>query len=72
MNDTKLGSVQYVKDLDVTIASCIKFPKQCKDAAGIANKMIDFINRTFFFKNKDVILQLYIIGIRRAVLVTSS
>ncbi len=54
MNDTKLESVQCVKDLSVTVASSLKFSQQCKDAAGKADKMLGFINRYFSFKNKEV------------------
>ncbi len=60
MNDTKLESVQCVKDLGVRIASSLKFSQQCKDTAGKANRMLGFVNRTFSFKNRDVILPLYI------------
>ncbi len=64
MNGTKLESVQCVRDLGVTIASNLKFSQQCKDAAGKANRMLGFINRNFSFKNKDVILPLYISLVR--------
>ncbi len=60
MNDTKLESVQCVKDLGVTVASTLKFSQQCKDAAGKVNRMLSFINRNFSFKNKDIIVPLYI------------
>ncbi len=60
MNGVKLDSVQCVKDLGVSIASNIKFSQQCKEAASKANRMLGFINRNFFFKNKDIILPLYI------------
>ncbi len=60
MNGTKLESVQCVKDLGVTIGSSLKLSQQCKDAAGKANRMLGYINRSFSFKNKDVILPLYI------------
>ncbi len=63
MNGTKLESVHCVKDLGVTIASNLKFSQQCKDAAG-KSRMLDFINRNFSFKNKDVILPLYISLVR--------
>ncbi len=59
MNGVKLDSVQCVKDLGVSIASNLKFPQQCKDAAGKANRMLGFINRNFSFKNKDITLLLY-------------
>ncbi len=59
MNGTKLESVQCVKDLDVSVASSLKFSQQCKDAAGKANRILGFINRNISFKTKDVILALY-------------
>ncbi len=65
MNGVKLDSVQCViKDLGVSIASKIKFSQQCKDAASKANRMLGFINRNFSFKNKDIILPLYISLVR--------
>ncbi len=64
MNGTKLESIQSVRDLGVTAASTLKFSQQCKDAAGKANRMLGFINRNFSFKNKDVILLLYISLVR--------
>ena len=64
MNGVKLKSIQCVKDLGVTIASNLKFSQQCKDAAGKANRMLGFINRNFSFKNKDIILPLYISLVR--------
>ncbi len=59
MNGTKLESVQCVKDFRDLVASGLKFSQQCKDAAGKANRMLDFINRNISFKTKDVILPLY-------------
>ncbi len=58
-NGTKLESVQCVKDLGVSVASSLKFPQQCKDAAGKANRMLGFIKRNISFKIKDVILPMY-------------
>ncbi len=60
MNGTKLESVQCVKNLGVTVASTLKFSRQCKDATGKANRMLGFINRNFSFKNKDLILPLQV------------
>ena len=60
MNGVILQSVQCVKDLGVTIASNLKFCQQCKDVSGKANRMLGFVNRIFSFKNKDIILPLYI------------
>ncbi len=48
-----------MKDLGVSVASSLKFSQQCKDAAGKANRMLNFINRNISFKTKDVILPLY-------------
>ncbi len=60
MNGPKIDSIQFVKDLGVTIASSLKFSPQCKDAARKANRMLGFIKRNSSFKNKAVILPLYI------------
>ncbi len=60
MKGTKIEDVQYVKDLGVIIASSLKFSQHCKEAAGKANRMLAFINENFSFKNKNVILTLYI------------
>ncbi len=54
MNDVKLDSEQCVKDLGASIASNLKFPQQCKDAASKAHRMLGYINRNFSFKNKDI------------------
>ncbi len=64
MNGTKLESVQCVKDLGATIVSSLLFSQQCRDAAGKANRMLGFTNRNFSFKNKDLILPLYISLVR--------
>ncbi len=50
MSEVKLESVQYVKDLGVTIASNVKFSQQCKDAAGKAYRMVGSINRIFLLR----------------------
>ena len=57
--DEKLKSAQSVKDLGITVESNLKFSKQCKEAAGKANRMLGFIKRNFTFKSKDIILPLY-------------
>ncbi len=59
MNGIELNSVQCV-----STASNLQFCQQCKDAAGKANRMLAFINRNFLFKNKDIILPLYISLVR--------
>ncbi len=64
MCGVKLESVQYVKDLGVTIASNVKFSQQCKYVSGESNSMLGFINRNFPFRNKDISLPLYISLVR--------
>ncbi len=65
MNGTKIESVQCVKEFGVTIASSLKFFFQkCKRAAGKANRSLCFYKKNFSFKNKDVILPLYISLVR--------
>ncbi len=64
MNGAKLESVQCVKDLDASIVSNLKVSHRCNDDAGKANRMPNFINSNFSFKNKDIILSLYISLIR--------
>ncbi len=58
MNGVKLDSVQCVKHVGISITSNLKFYQQYKDAARKANIVLGFINRIFFFKNKDIILPL--------------
>ncbi len=53
MNVTKLESAEYVKNLIVSVASSLKFSRQCKDATGKANRKPGFINRITSFKTKD-------------------
>ncbi len=60
MSGAKLKSVQCVKDLGVTIASNLKFSLHCEEAACKASVMLGFINRNFSFKNKGIILLMYI------------
>ncbi len=64
MGGVKLESVHCVKDLGVTITWNLKFSQHCKEAACKANRMFDFINRNFSFKNKDIILSMYISLVR--------
>ncbi len=64
ISGVKLESIQCVKDLGVTIASKLKSSQQCKDATGKVNRMLVFIKRKFSFKNKNMILLLYISLVR--------
>ncbi len=59
MGGVKLESVHCVKDPGVTITSNLKFSQHCKEAACKANRMLGFI-----FKNKDIILPMYISLVR--------
>ncbi len=60
VSGVKLESVQCVKDLDVTIASNLKFSLNCKEAVCKANRMLSFMKRNFSFKNRDIILPMYV------------
>ncbi len=60
MGGVKLESVHCVKVLGVTITWNLKFSQYCKEAACRANRMLGFINRIFFFRNKDTIQPMYI------------
>ncbi len=71
MNGGKFESVQCVKDLAVTIASNLKFSLHSKEAACKADRILGFINKIFFFRNKDIILPPYISLVCRAILVAS-
>jgi len=64
MCGVKLGSVQHVKDLGLSIVWKLKLSQQCKDAAGKANRMLCYINVIISFKNKYIILPLYITLVR--------
>ncbi len=64
MGGVKLESIHCVKVLGVTITSNLKFSQHCKEVAYKANKMLGFINRNFSFKNKDIILPMYISLVR--------
>ncbi len=56
---TKFESLQFVNNLGVTVVSSIKFSQQCKDDAGKANRMLDFINRKCRLKLKLQLQPLY-------------
>ncbi len=64
MGGVKMESVQCVKDLGVTITWNLKFFQHWKEAMCKANRMLGFINRNFSFKNKDIILRMYISLVR--------
>ena len=62
--EKKLESMLSVKDLDVSIASNLKLPQQCKDVVGKTYKLLNFVQRFFFIKNKNVIQPPYISLVR--------
>ncbi len=64
MGGVKLESLHCVKDLGVTNTSNLKFSQHCKEAACEANRMLGFINKNFSFKNKHIILPMYISLVR--------
>ncbi len=64
MNGVKLENAQCVKDLGVTITLNLKFSLHCKEAACKVNRILGFINNNFSFKNKDIILLIYISLVR--------
>ncbi len=64
MGGVKLESVQCVKDLGFTITSNLEFSQHCKEVACKANKMLGFITKNFSFKNKNIILPMYISLVR--------
>ncbi len=72
MNSTKLERLQCAKDLNITVASSLKFSQQCKDAAGKANRMLDkqkfLVSRQR--RNSIFVYQISQIpsGVRRAIL----
>ena len=64
MTRMKHESVQKCKNLDVMIASNIKFFQHSKDATDKIDIILGFINITFSFNNKTMIFLLYISLVR--------
>ncbi len=64
MNGTKIEIEQCVRNLDITVASSLKFSQQCKTIALKANRMLCFKNRNFSIENEDVNLPQYISLVR--------
>ncbi len=54
-----IKSIHSVKDLGVTVASNLSFPRSATSPLKKANWMMGLIKIIFSFKNKDVILPLY-------------
>ncbi len=59
MCGVKVKSVQWVKDLGVTVPFSLKCAQQCNEAVKEANRMLGLIKTNFSFKNKDIVLPLY-------------
>ena len=59
MQRAELQTVQNETDLRVIIQNDLKEEKQCIKAAAAANKVLSIIRRTFTFKEKNMMLQLY-------------
>ena len=59
MNDKYLAEVIDVWDLAVVMQNDLKCNKQCMKAVNTANKALGMIKRSFSFRDKDIILQLY-------------
>ena len=59
MNGIQLAKFEQEKDLSVVILSDLKSSKQCSEVVKTANKMIEFIGRSFEFRTEESILNLY-------------
>ena len=59
MGNTLINSVDAEKDLGVLVSSDLKLSKHCIEVTKTANKLIDFIGRSFTFKSEKIILALY-------------
>ena len=59
LGDHILETVDEEKDLDVMIWKDLKAYSQCVKIVKTANQILDMIKRTFTFKTKDNLLQLY-------------
>ncbi len=64
MGGVELESVHCVKDLCVTITSNLKFSQHCKEVACKAIRTLGIINRKVSFKNKNIILPMYLSLVR--------
>jgi len=59
MDNVQLISVDREKDLGVIISTDLKPNNQCTEVVKIANKLVDFIGRSFDLKSEKVLLTLY-------------
>ena len=59
---SKLSSADEERDLGVIIDKSLKPSKQCMKTARAGNVVLGMNNRTFICKNKDLMLQLYVLG----------
>ena len=59
MGGVELSVAKKEKDLGVIIMNDVEVGKQCITAAKKGNQILGMIYRTFEYKNKEIILQLY-------------
>ncbi len=64
MGEVKLENVHCVKDFGVMITTNLQLSQHSKEAACKSSRMLGFINRNFSFKNKNIILLMYISLVR--------
>ena len=59
MNGIQLAKAEQEKHLILVILSVLKPSKQCSELVKTANKLIEFIGRSFEFRTEEIILNLY-------------
>ena len=59
MSGVKLESIQYFKDLGVTITSTLKLSQHCKYASSKDHRILGYLNKKNSFKNENIISPLY-------------
>ena len=59
LGNQRLSVLKEERDLGVIIAKSLKRSRQCTKAAAAVNAVFRMISRTFFCKDKDLILQLH-------------
>jgi len=59
LGNQKLNAVEDERDLGVIVDKSLKSSRQYVKAAAAANAVLGMIRRTFFCKDKELILQLY-------------
>ena len=59
MGDIPLAVVEEERDLGIIVQNDLKVSKQCAKVAATGNRILGMIYRSFNYKSKDIILQLY-------------